>query len=87
MNKKNKNGRLIVIMGAIAIIIVTVCAFNKNTLRYKYYEYSIEKKYNVLLADDIKRGFDLQKSSLLRLTKNTLLPLLTSIMSMITLTM
>ena len=39
MNKKNKNGRLIVIMGAIAIIIVTVCAFNKNTLRYKYYEY------------------------------------------------
>lgn len=44
MNKKNKNGRLIVIMGAIAIIIVTVCAFNKNTLRYKYYEYSIEKK-------------------------------------------
>ncbi len=61
MNKKNKNGRLIVIMGAIAIIIVTVCAFNKNTIRYKYYEYSIEK--------------------------NTLLPLLTSIMSMITLTM
>ena len=46
MNKKNKNGRLIVIMGAIAIIIVTVCAFNKNTLRYKYYEYSIEKKYS-----------------------------------------
>ena len=46
MNKKNKNGRLIVIMGAIAIIIVTVCAFNKNTLRYKYYEYSIEKKEN-----------------------------------------
>lgn len=45
MNKKNKNGRLIIIMGAIAIIIVTVCAFNKNTLRYKYYEYSIEKKY------------------------------------------
>ena len=46
MNKKNKNGRLIVIMGALAIVIVTVCAFNKNTLRYKYYEYSIEKKYS-----------------------------------------
>ena len=46
MNKKNKNGRLMVIMVAIAIIIVTVCAFNKNTLRYKYYEYSIEKKYS-----------------------------------------
>ena len=46
MNKKNKNGRLIVIMGVIAIIIVNI-----------------------------------------QLKKNTLLPLLTSIMSMITLTM
>ena len=34
MNKKNKNGRLIVIMGAIAIIIVTVCAFNKNNVKH-----------------------------------------------------
>ena len=39
MNKKNKNGRLIVIMEDIAIIIVTVSSLNKNTLRYKYYEY------------------------------------------------
>jgi len=45
MNKKNKGGKLIIIMGIISIIIVTICAFNKEAITHKYYEYTIEKKY------------------------------------------
>ena len=34
-----------------------------NFIDYSHLDsYSIEKKYNVLLADDIKRGYDFQKS-------------------------
>lgn len=46
MTEKNKGGKLILIMGALAVIIVTVCAFNKETITHKYYEYTIEKKYS-----------------------------------------
>lgn len=46
MNKKNKNGRLIIIMGIIAIAIVTICAFGKDTIKLKYYEYTITNKYS-----------------------------------------
>ena len=45
MNKKNKSGILILIMGAISIIVVTICAFNKEEITHKYYEYTVEKKY------------------------------------------
>ena len=44
MNKKNKSGKLIVIIGILSIIIVTICAFGKNYITHKYYEYTIEKK-------------------------------------------
>ena len=45
MKKKNKKGgKLIVLVGILAIIIVTVCAFGKKTIIYKYYEYDINKK-------------------------------------------
>lgn len=46
MTKKNKGGKLILIFGALSIIIVTICAFNKDTITHKYYEYTIEKKYS-----------------------------------------
>lgn len=45
MNKKNKNGQLIIIMGIIAILITTFCAFGKDFITYKYYEYTVTKKY------------------------------------------
>lgn len=46
MNKKNKNGILILIIGVLAIIIVTICAFNKEMITHKYFEYTIDKKYS-----------------------------------------
>lgn len=46
MTKRNKSGgKLILITGIIAIIIITVCTFCKESIVYKYYEYNIEKKY------------------------------------------
>lgn len=45
MTEKNNGGKLILIIGAIAIIIVTLCAFNKELITHKYFEYKIEKKY------------------------------------------
>ena len=46
MNKKNKGGKLILIIGLLAIIIITICTFQKENITYKYYEYSIDKKYS-----------------------------------------
>ena len=46
MTEKNKGGKLILIIGALAIIIVTVCAFNKDTITHKYFEYTVERKYS-----------------------------------------
>ena len=38
MNEKNKSGKLIIIFGVISIIIVTICAFNKEKITHSYYE-------------------------------------------------
>ena len=46
MNKKNKGGKLIIVIGVLAIIVVTVVAFNKKAITYKYYEYIVDKKYS-----------------------------------------
>lgn len=43
--KKNKGGSLILAVGTISIIIVTVCAFNKDYIIHKYYEYTLNNKY------------------------------------------
>ena len=43
--KKNKGGSLIWAVGTISIIIVTVCAFNKDYIIHKYYEYTLNNKY------------------------------------------
>ena len=43
--KKNKGGSLILVVGTISIIIVTVCAFNKDYIIHKYYEYTLNNKY------------------------------------------
>ena len=52
MKKKNKSGKLILIMGFLSIIIVTICAFTKNTITHKYFEYTIEKKYGATLTNE-----------------------------------
>ena len=52
MIEKNKNGKLIIVIGAISIIIVTICAFNKDVITHKFFEYSIEKKYSNFSAND-----------------------------------
>ena len=46
MVEKNKGGKLIILIGVLSIIIVTVCAFNKDNITHKYFEYKIEKKYS-----------------------------------------
>lgn len=46
MLKKNKGGKLIIIAGILSIIIVTVCAFNKEIITHKYFEYTVEKQYS-----------------------------------------
>ena len=37
MNKKNKYGKAILVTGFIAIVVVTICAFQKDKIVYKYY--------------------------------------------------
>ena len=51
MIKKNKNGKLILIIGILSIIIVTICAFNKETITHKFFEYTIEKKYGSTITN------------------------------------
>ena len=46
MVKKNKGGKLIILIGVLTITIVTYCAFNREKITYKYYEYTVEKKYS-----------------------------------------
>lgn len=44
--KKNKSSIVVLITGAISIIIVTICAFNRENIIYKYYEYKIDMEYS-----------------------------------------
>lgn len=46
MKKKNNSGILIILIGVLAVIIVTICAFNKENITHKYFEYKIDKKYS-----------------------------------------
>ena len=46
MRKKNKCGKCLLVTGGIAIIFMSVCAFNKDNIIHRYYEYNIEKKYS-----------------------------------------
>lgn len=52
MNKKNKYGKAILVTGFIAIVVVTICAFQKDKIVYKYYEYTIDKKYSIININD-----------------------------------
>ena len=52
MNKKNKYGKAILVTGFIAIDVVTICAFQKDKIVYKYYEYTIDKKYSKININD-----------------------------------
>ena len=52
MKKKNKGGKLIIVIGIISIVLVTICAFNKENIKYKYYEYTISKKYSSQVANE-----------------------------------
>ena len=51
MKKEKKGGKLIITFGTISIVIVTVCAFCKKDIIYKYYEYTVNKNYS---STDIK---------------------------------
>ena len=52
MKKKNKGGKLIIVIGIISIVLVTICAFNKENIKYKYYEYTMSKKYSSQVANE-----------------------------------
>jgi len=52
MIKKNKGGKLIIITGLISILIITILAFQKDTIIHKYYEYTIDKKYSKVNIND-----------------------------------
>lgn len=52
MNKKNKYGKAILVTSFIAIVVVTICAFQKDKIVYKYYEYTIDKKYSKININD-----------------------------------
>lgn len=50
--KKNKNSIIIIITGIIAIVIVTICAFQKDKIIHKYYEYVVDKEYSKVNTND-----------------------------------
>ena len=52
MIKKNKGGKIILVTGILAIAIVTICAFEKDNITRKYYEYTIDKKYATTDVND-----------------------------------
>lgn len=52
MKKKNKGGKLIIVIGVISIVLVTICAFNKENIKYKYYEYTMNKKYSSQVVNE-----------------------------------
>ena len=47
MKKEKKGGKLIIAFGTISIVLVTVCAFCKKDIIYKYYEYTVNKNYMI----------------------------------------
>lgn len=52
MKDWNKSGKAILICGIIATISVTVCAFQRNMIAHKYYEYTIDKKYSKIVVNE-----------------------------------
>lgn len=52
MKKMNKFGKVIVISGFLAVSLITVCAFEKDKIIYKYYEYKVNIKYAKISTDD-----------------------------------
>lgn len=52
MTEKNKGGKLILIFGMLAIIIVTICAFNKEEITHKYFEYTVDKQYKSIPTNE-----------------------------------
>lgn len=60
MEKEKKGGKLIIVFGIICVIIATICAFGKEAIINKYYEYSIRKKYSNSVSNDyyLEDNFD-----------------------------
>ncbi len=52
MKDWNKSGKAILICGIVATIIVTICAFEKEKIAHKYYEYTIDKKYSKIVVNE-----------------------------------
>lgn len=60
MTEKNKGSNLILIIGILAVIIVTVCAFNKEKITHKYFEYTVGKQYGSITTNEyyVEDNFD-----------------------------
>lgn len=52
MKDGNKSGKAILICGIVATITVTVCAFEREKIAHKYYEYTIDKKYSKIAVNE-----------------------------------
>lgn len=52
MTEKNKGGKLILLIGILSVIIVTICAFNKEKITHKYFEYTVDKKYGSISTNE-----------------------------------
>ncbi len=52
MKDWNKSGKAILICGIVATISVTICAFEKEKIAHKYYEYTIDKKYSKIVVNE-----------------------------------
>ena len=52
MTEKNKDSKLILIIGFLAVIIVTICAFNKEKITHKYFEYTVDKQYKSIPTNE-----------------------------------
>lgn len=52
MKEKKRSSKSIIIVGILAICIVTFFAFGKKNIVYKYYSYDIERKYNNIKEND-----------------------------------
>ena len=52
MEEKNKGGKLILLVGVLSIIIVTFCAFNKENITHKYFEYTVDKQYGSIPTNE-----------------------------------
>lgn len=52
MNNKNNGSLIILITGLISIVIVTFCAFQREAIVHKYFEYKVSKNYSKVALNE-----------------------------------